>query len=347
MLIRPVVHEDFDAILKVAHRAGIGMTSLPPDGEVLADKIERSVLSFAGKSKHEGDALFLFVLVDTDSGDVAGTCGIKAHIGLKQPFYSYKLSTITQASEQVGVFSRHEVLSVVNDYTGASELSSLYLLPEYRRDRLGRFLSRMRLVFIAQFPHLFDERVIAEIRGVNDRQGNSPFYDFVMKPFFQMDFAKADYLNATKGNQFIGDLLPKYPIYVSLLSEQARAVIGQPFPSSEAAKAMLEREGMRYNNYLDIFDGGPTLEARRDDIRTVKESRLAVVGAVRDLVIEEESPYYIFITTQLDGFRARLGRMELLKGVIEKSDHDVIVISPAAAKRLGVEVGSMLRYVRA
>lgn len=346
MYIRPVALSDHDAILRVAQRAGIGMTSLPPDADVLMEKIQRSVASFAGKAEHEGDRSYLFVLIDSDSDDVAGTCGIKAHVGLKQPFYSYKLSTITQMSETVGAFSRHEVLSVVNDYTGASELSSLYLSPEYRRDRLGRFLSRMRLVFIAQFPQLFDERIIAEIRGVNDRAGHSPFYDFVMKPFFQMEFAQADYLNATKGNQFIADLVPKYPIYVSLLSEQARGVIGQPFPSSEAAKAMLEREGMRYNQYMDIFDGGPTLEGRRDELRTVKESRLGVVGAIRDIKIEEESTFYIVITTQLDGFRARLARVEV-DGVADLSGEDIIALSPAAAKRLGVVVGDKVRYIRA
>lgn len=340
MYIRPVALSDHDAILKVAQRAGIGMTSLPPDGDVLQAKIERSVASFAGKPLHEGDRSYLFVLIDSETEEVAGTCGIKAHIGLKQPFYSYKLSTITTMSEALGVFGRHEVMSVVNDYTGSSELSSLYLLPEFRRDRLGRFLSRMRLVFIAQFPHLFDERIIAEIRGVNDRAGNSPFYDHVMRPFFQMEFAQADYLNATKGNQFIADLLPKYPIYVSLLSDQARAVIGQPYPSSEAAKAMLEREGMRYNQYMDIFDGGPTLEARRDELRTVKESQLGRVSAIRQFKTDEEQPYHIFITTQLEGFRARLGRLE-------QSEDGGIVISPAAAKRLGVDVGDQLRYVRA
>jgi len=208
MYIRPVTHDDHAAILNVAHKAGIGMTSLPPDADVLAAKIEKSVLTFANKHTHVGDAFYLFVLVDGDDREIAGTCGIKAHIGLRQPYYSFKLSTITQNSESLDIFSRQEMLSVVNDYTGASELSSLYLLPEYRRDRLGRFLSRMRFVFMAQFPHLFDEKVVAEIRGVNDRSGNSPFYDYVMRPFFQMDFADADYMCATKGNQFIADLMP-------------------------------------------------------------------------------------------------------------------------------------------
>lgn len=343
MYIRPVTREDHASILSVAQKAGIGMTSLPPDADVLAEKIERSVLTFAGQAKHAADAFYLFVLEDTEDGAIAGTCGIKAHVGLRQPFYSYKLSTITQASESLQLFSRQELLSVVNDYTGASELSSLYLLPEYRRDRLGRFLSRMRLVFIAQFPHLFDERIIAEIRGVNDRKGNSPFYDHVMKPFFQMEFAAADYMNATKGNQFIADLMPKYPIYVGLLPAQAQAVIGQPFPSSEAAKAMLEREGLRYNNYLDIFDGGPTLEARRDEIRTVRESRLAVVMDIRDSIGTDDSPYYILVTTSLEDFRARLGRAEIELG----DGKDRISISKAAATRLGLSVGDTLRYIKA
>jgi len=280
MRIRPVTRNDHDAILALAKKAGIGMTSLPPDEDVLAEKIDRAVKSFAGKPDYEGGEAFLFVLEDMETGNIVGTSGIVAHVGLKQPFYSYTLSTITQSSTALDIYGTQKVLNVVNDYTGASEIGSLFLLPEYRRDRIGRFLSRMRFVFMAQFRELFDERVIAEIRGIHDRDGNSPFYDSIAKHFFQMPFTKADYINATKGNQFITDLMPKYPIYVNLLPKAAQDVVGAPLPSSEPAKAMLEREGFRFNDYLDVFDGGPTMEARLDDIHTVKQTTQTTIGEI-------------------------------------------------------------------
>ena len=309
MRIRPVTSDDHDAILALAKEAGIGMTSLPPDEEVLAEKIDRAVKSFASTPDYEGGESFLFVLEDTDAQRIVGTCGIAAHVGLKQPFYSYKLSTIIQSSTEMDVYGTQKVLNVVNDYTGASEIGSLFLLPEYRRDRIGRFLSRMRFVFMAQFRALFDDRAIAEIRGVHDREGNSPFYDSIAKHFFHMPFTKADYINATKGNQFITDLMPKYPIYVNLLPKSAQEVIGAPLPSSEPAKAMLEREGFRYNEYLDVFDGGPTMEARVDDIHTVKESFATTVGEIVPYV---EGEKHIITTTQLSDFGAAVGRANLL-----------------------------------
>jgi arginine N-succinyltransferase len=341
MYVRPVTLNDHEAILSLARQAGFGMTSLPPDAKVLQAKIEKAVKSFAGEHEQSGDDAFFFVLVDAETDEVVGTSGIKAHVGLTQPFYSYKLSTITHSSQQLGIFSVMQALHMVNDFTGASEIGSLFLLPEYRRDRLGRFLSRMRFLFAAEFRGLFDDRMIAEIRGMHDRDGSSPFYDSIARHFFQMDFREADYLNATQGNQFIADLMPKYPIYVNLLPKQAQEVIGKPYTASEPAKAMLELEGFHYNNYLDIFDGGPTLEARTSDIRAVKNSKR---GKVVDILDRSSGDKYLLCTTGLHDFRSCMDRVEILK---EGTKEDEIAILSRGAGWLNIEKGATVRYVRA
>lgn len=41
---------------------------------------------------------------------------------------------------------------------------------------------------------------------------------------------------------------------------------------------MLEKEGFRYRNYIDIFDGGPTLECDIDRVRAIRKSRLVEVA---------------------------------------------------------------------
>ncbi|MFN3589050.1 MAG: arginine N-succinyltransferase, partial [Spirosomataceae bacterium] len=41
------------------------------------------------------------------------------------------------------------------------------------------------------------------------------------------DFPTADYLTGIGQKVFIAELMPKYPIYVSLLSKEAQAVIGK------------------------------------------------------------------------------------------------------------------------
>ena len=222
MFLRPATLDDHKPILELAKQAGFGMTSLPPDADVLKAKIEASVASFAKKCPKKGQESFLFVLEDTDhGGHIAGTCGIMARIGLSQPFYSYKLTTITQVSSQLDIFSKQTLLQVTNDLTGATEVGSLFLQPAYRRDRMGKMMSLSRFMFMAAFPEHFADQVIAEMRGVHDADGNAAFYNALPKKFFEMNFAKADYINATQGNQFINDLMPKYPIYLSLLPKSA------------------------------------------------------------------------------------------------------------------------------
>ncbi len=64
--------------------------------------------------------------------------------------------------------------------------------------------------------------------------------------------------------------MPKHPIDTHFLSQEAQDVIGQVHPQTAPARAVLEKEGFRYRNYIDIFDGGPTLECDIDRAPSVK-----------------------------------------------------------------------------
>lgn len=334
MLVRPVKISDHGEILSLAHEAGIGMTSLPEDSGVLKAKIERAVASFEGSADARGDEHFLFVLEDTASKKLVGTAGVVAHVGIKQPFYSYKLSTIVQASDVVGVYSQQKVLHMVNDYTGASEIGSLFLLTDYRRDGIGKFLSRCRYLLMAEFPDLFSDIVISEIRGVQDNAGHSPFYRNLAEHFFQMEFKQADFVNATKGGQFISDLMPKYPIYVNLLDKRAQDVIGIPLAASKPALNLLENEGFRYQGYVDVFDAGPTMQAERSQIRTIRKSRRVEIANIGK---PESSRQYMLATTGFSDFRVLLCCLDEGK--------DGVGVSEEAAEILGVKTGDMVRYI--
>lgn len=335
MLIRPVTHADHAQILGLAKQAGIGFTSLPPDAKVLEQKIDNAVNSFHGKPKHEKEENFLFVLEDDDEKKIVGSTGLYTHVGLSRPFYSYKLSTIVQASQEVGVYSRQQVLHMVNDYTGASELGSLFLIPDYRKDGLGRFLSRCRYLVLADFPQLFSDIVISEIRGVQNEKGESPFYNNLARHFFNMEFKKADYINATIGSQFIADLMPKYPIYVTLLSKEAQSVIGQPFESSHAAKHMLETEGFRHEGYVDVFDAGPTMQVECKHIRSV---RMSANGTVKYIEKSFGGDVHMISNCTLPDYR-------MCRAPLHVDDHGDLTIDADTAGRLRVDVGSHVRYV--
>jgi arginine N-succinyltransferase len=335
MLVRPATLEDHSNIVKLAELAGIGMTSLPPDPDVLEAKIRASEASFAGRPFKPREECFFFVMEDTETKAIVGTAGVVAHVGLSWPFYSYKISTLTQASSVLDVYSHQQVLHMVNDYTGASEIGSLFVHPDYRRDGIGRFLSRCRFLMLAELRHLFDDRVIAEMRGVQDSSQSSPFYEGLAHSFFTVDFQKADYVSATRGNQFIADLMPRYPIYVSLLPPRAREAIGQVHEASRPALNLLQKEGFRFEGYVDVLDGGPTVQAELGRIRTVRES---IRAPIKDIVKQVEAGRYILSNTSQSNFRM------FLAPLVENTDGSV-TLTWEAANHLQVEAGGYVRYV--
>jgi arginine N-succinyltransferase len=198
-------------------------------------------------------------------------------VGTEHAFYSYHLSTLTQTSPELGKVFRNQMLSLTTDLEGSSEVGGLFLHPALRAGGWGSLLARSRYLFIKQHRARFGDRTLAELRGVMDQGGNSPFWDGLAGRFFGMSFPEADEFNAVHGTKFIADLMPRTPVYVSMLAEAAQSVIGQPHPTGRAALRMLEEEGFVYDRYVDIFDGGPTVTAPTDRIRTVRESTTETV----------------------------------------------------------------------
>lgn len=284
-VVRPAREGDLDALFGMASRTGGGFTNLPPDRGALAAKLERSAAAFSRVEDFPDDELYVLILENLETGAVCGTAQIFSRIGVKWPFYSYKLTTLSQFSKELGRSFRADTLNLVTDFDGASEVGGLFLDPDARAGGLGRLLARSRYMFIAMHRARFADRVISELRGRVEPDGSAPFWDGLVGKFFGMPFSEADRFNSLHGNQFIADLMPKHPIYVALLPETAQAVIGEPHPSGRAAMRMLEAEGFRYDGYVDIFDGGPTMAAATDQIATVRQARplsLAEIGNLAD-----------------------------------------------------------------
>ncbi|HET9458835.1 MAG TPA: arginine N-succinyltransferase [Sphingomicrobium sp.] len=298
--VRPARAEDYPAIYKMAKLTGGGFTNLPPDKTTLVAKLARSADSFArDKDEQRGD-LYVFVLEDPKTRKIRGTCQVFGQVGVVQPFYSYHLSTLTQTSAELGKTFRNQTLTLTTDLEGSSEVGGLFLHPEARAGGLGALLARSRYMFMKLHRGRFGDRTLAELRGVMDEAGNAPFWDALAGKFFGMTFPEADEFNAIHGTKFIADLMPRTPIYVALLPDSARAVMGQPHPSGRAALKMLEAEGFVYDRYIDIFDGGPTVTAATDQIRTIRESSLEAVAD-----IGEAGPQNMILAAgRLNDFRA-------------------------------------------
>lgn len=332
--VRPATADDFRAIYQMAKLTGGGFTNLPADRATLIAKLARSDGSFARSGDTQEADLYVFVLEDPATGAIRGTCQVFGQVGVVQPFYSYHISTLTQTSPELGKTFRNQMLSLTTDLEGASEVGGLFLHPEMRAGGWGSLLARSRYLFIKLHRARFGERTLAELRGVMDEAGNAPFWDSLAGRFFGMTFPEADEFNAVHGTKFIADLMPKTPIYVSLLAESGRAVIGQPHPTGRAALRMLEQEGFSYDRYVDIFDGGPTVTARTDDIRTIREARSERIGE-----IGEGGPAKMLVAAGL------MHRFRACSATVRKLPKKGIMIDREAAELLEVEVGDELVMV--
>lgn len=315
----------------MAKLTGGGFTNLPPDRKALGAKLERAAEAFANTEDALVDEQFVLVLENLQTRKVAGTCQLMTMVGQQWPFYSYRLNTLTQYSQALDRTVRAELLSLVTDLEGSSEVGGLFLHPNERAGGLGLLLARSRYLFVAMHRERFADRILAELRGIIDERGGSPFWDGVAGRFFGMSFQEADYFNAINGNQFIADLMPKHPVYVSMLSEDARSVIGVPHPTGRAAMRMLENEGFHYEGYVDIFDGGPTMVARTDEVTSVKNSVEAKLMS-HDLAEGERA---ILATGRLETFRACYGARKF-------DGEGGIAIDAAAADALDVKDGDMI-----
>ncbi|KHK90661.1 arginine N-succinyltransferase [Novosphingobium malaysiense] len=336
-ILRPAREKDLEALYRMAKGTGGGFTNLPPDKPTLKAKLERAAKAFAREDDTLNDDLFVFILEDTETGKVRGTCQIFSQVGTELPFYSYRIGRITQHSKELDRTFRAEMLTLCTDLDGSSEVGGLYLDPTERSSGVGKLLARSRYLFIRAHRAKFADRTLAELRGAIDDAGNSPFWDGLAGRFFDMSFRDADEFNARHGNQFIADLMPKHPIYTALLSEGARQVMGQPHYSGRPAMRMLENEGFRFQNYVDIFDGGPSMMADTDRIRTIQVAQDAKITALT--VPEDDGPTHIVSCGRLAQFRACIGQLtETAEGV---------TLDEETAAAMGVGVGDTVTYAPA
>jgi arginine N-succinyltransferase len=106
--------------------------------------------------------------------------------------------------------------------------------------------------------------------------------------------------------------------------------MGQINPAAEVPFDILTREGFEAENYIDIFDGGPTLHATTRAVRTVAQSRLAKVAAGQG-----GTTALLIATTRLDDFRVTVVDVDLAG--------DTVNLPSAAMVALGLRPGETVR----
>ena len=148
--------------------------------------------------------------------------------------------------------------------------------------------------------------------------------------------SREDFLCRTGQKAFIAELMPKHPIYTHFLSDEAQGVIGQVHPQTAPARAVLEKEGFRYRNYVDIFDGGPTLECDIDRVRAIRKSRLVEVAEGQPAT--GDYPACLVANENYQNFRVMLVRAD--------PDTQRLVLTAAQLDALKCHAGDHVRFVR-
>lgn len=333
IVVRPIAKKDTEIFIELAFTANIGMTSLPKNREILEKKVSDSENAFAKNTMSPQNENYLFVLEDLATGMIGGTCGINSKTGIDQTKYFYRIETAPAESSRFPNQPPIPLMKVAKYTEAPSEICSLYLFPEFRREGLGRLLSLSRFLFIASFLNRFDQVVYAEMRGYVDKNQNCPFWEGIGRHFLNIEYVELIRLRDL-GNFNIQQVLPTYPIYISLLPKEVQDVIGKVHSNTWPAFNMLTQEGFYQTNEIDVFDAGPKVEAKIKDIRSIKSSIQSTVSKI--IYSPIKSPRYILSNDRLD-FRSCYSFLQ--------EDPSGIAIPADIAKALQLKVGDSVRYI--
>ena len=331
LILRPVQRGDLDDLLALAE--SLDSMNLPAERDFLESRIDHSLQSFAAAHADKREAIYVFALEDAETQRCVGTSTIIAKHGRPGKPYFWLAST-SEERRSPGLRHRfvHEKLQLHSTEDGPTEIGGLILDPVYRRHaaRCGKALSIVRFAYISLHPEHFEREVIAEMLSPFDEGGRNRLWEAFGAKFTGLPYREADHLSSVN-KQFIADLFPRDPVYVSLFPDKVQEVIGQPNATAVAALRILERIGFRYLNQVDPFDGGPYYGAARDAIASVRDRRALVLPS--DVALREEP------TNGTLGLVAAEGRWGFRATVVPLDTDGAPYVSRQSREALGVSAG--------
>lgn len=341
-VVRPATLNDLDAIDRLAHSAQLGMTSLPRNRSTLQKKLIFSHRAFHDPVTTPNGEIYFFVLEHVVTRQVVGTCKIVSRSGIESPSIAFQIEKSVRCSPSASKTVETMVLNPKIHFTGPTEIGGLFIDPAHREKGSGRLLSLSRFIFLAMHRERFSHSVMAEMRGVIGSDGESPFWNAVGKSLFDMEFCQADFMAAID-KSFIIDLLPHFPIYADLLPASARNVISQTHTETVPALRLLQQEGFKISDLVDVFDAGPKVTAEVDSVRTVQEARFASVGCIvseMDRLLFEsarpDAPVFLISNGKLGAFKSCAGHLD--------ADGGAVILSREIAMALNVTVGDVVWF---
>jgi arginine N-succinyltransferase len=277
LILRPVAEGDLDALVALARQ--LDSMNLPSDRGFLSDRIALSLRSFAGELADRREGVYVFALEDTSDGRCVGTSSIIAKHGRPGfPYFWLAVTSEERRSAELGRRFVHTKLQLRSTEDGPTEIGGIVLEPGYRGhpEKCGKALSIVRFAYMSWHPERFEREVAAEMLSPFEEPGKNLLWEAFGAKFTGLPYREADHLSA-RTKQWIADLFPRDPVYVTLFPPEVQATIGKPNDSAKAALRILEKIGFHPLDQVDPFDGGPYVGAARDTITSVRERRRLVL----------------------------------------------------------------------
>ncbi len=277
-VMREILEDDLDGLFELATH--LDTLNLPADRKRLASIIAESRASFS-KTVPTHDRIYLFALLEGGE-HLIGTCMIIGQHGtFERPSIYFDVREEQKYSTTLEKLFVHQVLQIVYNFDGASEIGGLILHPDYQRHRLklGKLLSFVRFLFIGMHRSEFRDEIVAELLPHLNEDGTSDLWECLGANFTKLDYRTADKMSR-ENVEFIRSLFPQTPIYTALLPEEVRELIGVVGEPTKPVEKMLRSIGFEWDKSIDPFDGGPTFVCRTDDCRMVQRTHLSTVAGV-------------------------------------------------------------------
>lgn len=190
-------------------------------------------------------------------------------IGLDLPRHWYRCGWVVHAAPELGLFQRLQTLQLGNDLTGASELADITWQPGLPASAQAAVLAPLLAAALAllrdsaPLPGALP-LLIAELPGLRDADGRSPFWQGLARPFHDGDPVRAAQQLGPAWRSHVAALMPRQPVYAAFLSTDAQAAIGAMHPAHAVLAGLLRAAGLRPDGHVAIDDGGPVLAAPLD-----------------------------------------------------------------------------------
>lgn len=338
-VVRSVEISDIPALEAFSAVVTPGVHTLPRTRKTIARAVERSIASFAVQPEMPGEESYFFVLEATDGKSIAGTAAISATAGSSGTFFAFRNDVLNQVSRDLNISHNVHALTLCSDLTGYSQLSGFYMRDRLQAGPEAALLSRARLLFAAAAPHRFSEKFFTSMPGITDANGHSPFWEALGRKFFQMDFLEAERLiEGARNRTLIVELMPHYPVYVPLLPGDAQAAMGQVHAERELPFRLLSEEGFEPDEYIDIFDGGPILQAHRKALRSFSQSMLRSAARGQGGAVAKDM--YLIATAREEDFRVTIAECT------PPELSDSVALAPETMRCLNVANGDSVLCVK-